>query len=203
MFRELLVRGHREKRLGIAGAHSILSILRDIVEKRIHLIKILLRNGIVFVIMTLRARHGHAKPSHTRGGYSVHDVKVQVFLLDESTLVTRHHIAVKTRGDFLVHGGLRQHVPRDLFDGKLVKGHPRIERLDNPFAPKPHVPQGIVVIAAGVPITRQIEPWHREPLSKMRRSQQFIHGCGKRRIPVLGRGRHECIHLRHGRWQAR
>ena len=201
LLRELLRAGHLQKRLRIPVAHAVLAVLRHVVEERIHLVKILLRSRIVFVVVTLRASNRQPHPSHARRRHAVHHIEIQILRLDQPALVARHHIAMKARRHLLLDRRIWQHVARDLLDGELVERHPRIERLDHPLPPQPHVPQRIIMIPARVAVARQVQPRNRQPLAKMRRRQQLVH---RRRVGSLAvRRSQQRIHLRHRRRQPR
>ena len=63
---------------------------------------------------------------------------------------------MKATSDLLLDGCIGDEISRELLGRKLVEGHVRIERLDNPFSPQPHIPKRVVVVTTRVPITCEI-----------------------------------------------
>ena len=66
----------------------------------------------------------------------------------------------------------RQKIARELFHGKLIKGHVAIECIDHPVSPSPHFSLRIDMIAMSISKSGGIQPINSHPLSVMGRSQQ-------------------------------
>ena len=148
--------------------------------------------------MALRAGHGHAEPGDASRGHAIDDVEIEILGLDDAAFVAGHDVAVKAARDLLLDGGLGQKIAGDLLDGELAERHVRVEGVHDPFAPEPHVAQRVVVIAAGVAVTGEVEPRHGEALAEMRALEQPVHDF----LESGGRAVfHKVIHLRDGRRQ--
>ena len=196
----LIRRRHRDDGCGIFFAHAVFPLLGHVVEKRIHRVKIALRDGIVFVVVALRAADCEAEPRHARRGDAIHHVEVQVFRLDDSALVARHHVTMKARRDFLLDERIRNQIARELLGREITERLVVVESLHHPVAPHPHIAQRIVVIAARICVTREVEPRHRHAFAEMRRREQAIH----RFFVGVGRiVREKGVHLRWCRRKAR
>ena len=50
----------------------------------------------------------------------------------------------------------------------------RVERVDDPVAPRPHVALGVGLVAVGVGVAGRVEPVERHPLAVARRGEQAI-----------------------------
>ena len=108
--------------------------------------------------MALGARHGQAKPG---GGGRVHTVKenhIALFLRDGPAFAVEQVIAVKRGGDELILGGIGEEVAGELFGGKLIKGHVRIEGFDHPVAPDVLMRVTVLLETIAVGKPRGIQP---------------------------------------------
>ena len=178
--------GDLEEWLGVAVADPVLAVFGDVVEEGVDLVEVLLGDGVVFVVVALGAGDGHTEPCDAGGGDAVDDVEVEVFLFDETALVAGHDIAVESGGDFLVDGAVGDEVTGELFGGELIEGHAGVEGLDDPFAPEPHVAEGVVVIAAGVAVACEVEPWDGHAFAEVGGSEETVDGCGEGGGAVFG-----------------
>ena len=200
-FLRLLGRGHAQKRFGITIAHAVLAAFGHVVKEGVDAVIVPLRERIVFVIVALRATDRQPEPGDASRVDAIDHVKIEILRIDQAAFVAGHDIAVKAGRDLLVDGRAWQKIARDLFDRELVERQVRVERLDDPLAPEPHVAQRIVMIAARVAVARKIEPGNSQPLAKVRRREQTIHGALNCGLRIADCGLNKCIHLRDRRWQ--
>ena len=107
---------------------------------------------VVFVVVALSAGYRHAQPSHAGGCDTVNNVEVSILGIDEPSFIAGHYIAMETASNLLLNRGVRNEIASKLCDGELVERHVRIESMDHPLTPKPHVAKRIIVIAAGIAI---------------------------------------------------
>ena len=145
------------------------------VEEGQKLIILLLGEGIVFVIVALRATQCGAEPNRGRGIGTVDErFPIGLFLIDAAFLV-EHRIPVETSGYLLIHAGVRQKVARDLFDREPIVRHVAIERLNDPVPIFPDGAAAVRFIAIRVGVTRQVEPRPRPSLSIVRRCEETVY----------------------------
>jgi len=128
------------------------------VEIRVELEVLSLRDRIKLVIVTASAADGHPHPDGGGGLGTIKDILHPVFLGDPATLAVERMIAVKPTGHQLVEARVLQQVTSQLVDGELVKGHVVIECLDHPVPPERHRPCAISLVAVGITVTGCIEP---------------------------------------------
>ena len=198
----LLRARHGEEGLRIPVTHAVLAALRHVVEEGVELVEIALRHGIVFVVVALRARERQAEPGRAGRGHAIDHIEVQVFLIDQPALVARHHVAVKAGRDLLIDRRSRQEIARELLDAEVAERLVRVERPDDPLAPKPHVAQRVIVVTRRVAVTREVEPRQREPLAEMRRGEQTVGGIADCGLWIADCFRDEGVHFRGSRRQA-
>ena len=108
--------------------------------------------------MALCTAKSEAEPGSGGGVNAVdHRVKSKFQRVDASLLV-HHSVTVKTGGHVLVLGGVGQHVTGNLLNGKLVKRHVGVERVDTPVSPRPDGAWPILFIAVRIRVTREVKP---------------------------------------------
>src|SRR5882757_1672456 len=83
-------------------------------------------------------------------------------------LLIDHRVTMETGGDDLVGRCVGQHVAGELFQGKLIKWHIGIERVDYPVAPRPDGTRSVLLIAVGVSVTGEVQPTPCPALAVMR-----------------------------------
>ena len=171
----LLRRGHGHAGLGVERAGAVLALLRDVVEEGVETVKIARGDGVVFVVVALRAGDAHAEPRRAQRAHAVHEVDVEILGVNDAAFVGGHHIAHEAAGNLLVHRGIGEEVARELLDGEAVEGLVVVEGAHDPVAPEPGLAQGIVVIAGGVRVAGEIEPGDRKPLAVVRGGEQAVH----------------------------
>ena len=191
--------GDFELGFGVALARLHAAIAR-VIEVGVELIVLLLADGIVFVIVALRALHAQREPR--RGGrlHAVHDVVHAKFLGNHAALVGRGVIAIEAGGDALFEARVRNEVAGDLIHRELIEGQIAVERADHPIAPTPHVARTVRVIHARIAVAREIHPRERHAFAEMRRGQRPI---DKLLEGVRARIAHKRIDLRERRQRAR
>ena len=195
----LLRRRHGQEGRRVRRARAVEALLRHLMEERVELVKLLRRDGIVFVVVALGATHRGAEPHGGRGAHAVHDVFGEILVGVRAALVVGHHVAVETARDLLRPRRVRQQIAGELLDGELVERQVPIERRDDPLAPRPHLAQAVVVIAARIRVTRLVEPRHRHALAVSGPREQAIHQL---LVSVRALVREEGVHVRDARWQA-
>ena len=142
------------------------------VEEGIHLVIILLRDGIEFVIVARSALPGEAQPVLHRRRRALGCVAKELLGINRSALARGHVAAVVSARDFLYVGAVENEIARELLDGELVKRLITIERADHPVAVKPHLPLIVQMLTVCVAIAREVEPPMRHVFAKSRRRQQ-------------------------------
>ena len=108
--------------------------------------------------VTLCATHCQAQP---RGGCGIHPidhcVKPEFQGINPSLLID-HRVAMKTGGHALSLRSICDHITGNLLDGKLIKRHIGIYRINHPVTPRPDGPRAIFLITIGISVTCQIQP---------------------------------------------
>ena len=145
-----------------------------VIEECEELIKLLLRDGIVFVIVATAASHRQTKPYRRCCFNPVDDGFHAPFLGNNAPFSVDPMIAIEAGRDLLIHRRIRQQIPRQLIDRKLIERLIPIERRDDPIAPSPHETLEIRLIPIAIRISRAIQPLHRHPFPIARRRQQSI-----------------------------
>jgi len=138
---------------------AIQALFGHAVEVGVELIELALCEGVVLVVVALGASQRRAEKHGSRGGHAVDDVLGQILFGVGAPLEVDHDVAMKTAGDFLIERGPGQQVAGDLLDSELVEGQVAVQRADDPFAVAPHVAMVVDVVAVGVGIAGQIEPF--------------------------------------------
>ena len=200
-FRGLVGGGQVELRFGersciaFAGG-SRLHIVR-VIEERHHLVELLLREGVEFVVVALGAANGGAEEGGADGCRAVNlDVPVVLFGVHTAFRI-KHRVSEEAGGDLLLLGGVRQHVTRNLLEGELVERHVAIQCLDDPVAIRPHGAARVFFVAVGVCVPRQIQPHTSPAFAVVVGGEQAIHHSLVRIGAHIFR---ESVHL-SGRWR--
>ena len=145
--------GHRDQRrlitaVGVGG----------VVEHRVDLEELLLRDRIVFMRMTLGAGDRRAHPGAQGGVDPVDNRHRTKLLVDRATLAVGQRVAVEGGGDPVVERRLGKQIAGELFDGELIKRHVGIEGADHPVAVGPDRAGRVVGVAGAVGIAGEVEP---------------------------------------------
>lgn len=130
----------------------------EVVEEGIHLVEVLLGDGIVFVVVADGAAEGEAHEGGADGGDAVDDVFEVRFLRKGGATINDEVESVEAGGDELFPGGVLVEVAGDLELGKLVVGEVLIEGLDDPVAVGRVVAEVVVVVAVCVGDADEVEP---------------------------------------------
>ena len=194
--RLLRLRRCRNHWLRIAVLHRP-ALLRNIIEVREDLVKLLLRERIVFMVVTPRAAQRRAQKHRRRSLDAVHHILHRVLLGNNPVFSIRSMVAIEPRRHFLFERRVRQHVSRNLIASESIEWQVAIERIDHPIPPSPHHPLAVVLITVGVRIPRGIQPAKRHPLPITGRAEQTIHNLlisvcrpiRQKRIDLRGRRR--------------
>ena len=172
--------------------------IRGVIQERHRLIVFLRREGIVFVVVALRARHRRAHPRPEGRVHAIDQRLVAELLVVGAALAVRHRVAVKTRRHSLILRRIGQEIAGDLLDGELIERQVAVEGGDHPVAIRPHRPAVVFFKPLRVCIPREIEPRTRPALAIRRRRQQAIDDLFKSIRRDIGE---EGIHLRERRRQ--
>ena len=148
--------------------------LRHVVEQRVKLVKLLLRNRVVFVVVTSRTAEGQAE-EHRRGGlHAIHHRLDPVLLVDDAALALNGVVAVEAGGHLLIDCRVRQQIAGDLLHGEPVERHVVVERANHPVTPRPHHAATVKAVPVRVGVPRGVEPVERHPFAIARRRQQPV-----------------------------
>ena len=174
--------GHADERLGVAaiGVEHAGFLVR--VEVGVELVKLALRDRVVFVIVAAGAAEREAEPRLAGGVHAVDDRLREPLRLDASALAIQPRVAVKTGRDFLRQRGVGQQIAGELLDGKLVERLIAVVGADDPVAPRPHEARAVALEAVAVRVAREVEPLLRHFLAVARRREQPVHH------PIVGLG---------------
>ena len=157
-----LERGCGEQRVAVHRG------VRVAVEERIHRVKVLHRERVVFVVVADRTTGGQAHPHGRRGLRAVHGVAVNPLLVDAAALAGGDVAPVETRGDELVLRRVREQVACELLNGELVERQVAVERAHDPVAVRPHGTLVVQVHAMRVAVARGVEPMPAHVLAVVR-----------------------------------
>ena len=139
------------------GGTGVISVLA-VVEKPQQAVVVLVRDGIEFVCVTLRATDGEPEP-HGAGGVDAVHRRLDAKLLRVGTaLLVDQRVAVEGAGDELRLLRVGQEVAGDLLGGEPVERQVVVERLDHPIAVRPHLPFAVDRITVRVRVARTVEP---------------------------------------------
>ena len=81
---------------------------------------------------------------------------------------------MESGSDLLVEPGLGQEIAGQLFESELIERLVAVKGLDHLIAPEMHLAKPIEVIAAGIGVTRLIQPRQGQPFRAMRRRQRIV-----------------------------
>ena len=130
----------------------------EIIEEGIHLVEVLLGDGVVFVVVADGASHGEAHEGGANRGYAVNDVFEVALLGKGGPAVDDEVKAVEAGGDELFLCGFFVEVAGDLEFGELIVGEVFVEGLNDPVAVRGVIAEVVVVVAVGVGDADEIEP---------------------------------------------
>ena len=122
------------------------------------MIKLLLRDWIEFVIVTLRASGGEPHPHRHRRVGTIHRISKNKLLIDRAPLTRGDVAAIESRSDLLIHGRVWQQVTRQLPDCEVVIRQVVIERLHHPIAIRPHAAFVVEMQPVRIRVARRIQP---------------------------------------------
>ncbi len=204
----LLLLGSRHVEEGLHGAVGVGQLrvqprLLDRIEEGVEAVELLLGDRIELVVVAARAAHRQAEEDGRGRRGAVDRVLDEILLGDRAALVARHVVAVETARDLLALGRVREEVSRDLLGEEAVEGHAVAEGCEHPVPPQPHLASRVHVDAAGVGVTRGVEPRRRHALGVARAVGLFreqlvdpVRPCALRVGPFL---REESIDLLRSR----
>ena len=124
--------------------------------------------------VALGTTEGHTHPDLHRRVDPVDHRRHAEFLIVGAALGVGHGVAMKTRGNPLRLGRVREHVPGELLDGELVKRQVVIDRPDHPVPPGPDRALGILCVAGRISVAGQVQPDTRPALPVGLRGEQAV-----------------------------
>ena len=114
--------------------------------------------GVVGMAVALYTSEGGAQQGFPGGVDPVQDGSDAKFLIIGASFVIGHGIAMKSRGDVLIFGWMREEIAGDLFGDELIVRLVRVKCPDEPVAVAPDVARVITFIAFGIGITSEVQP---------------------------------------------
>ena len=160
----------------LARQRRVNAPLCKVVEKGEQLVELLLRDGVVLVVVALRAADGKAQPDRAEGAGPVHCFLEGILGAVHAALSIAQRVAVEPGGDALLDRRAGQQVPGELLDREAVKSHACIERVDDPAPVAPGMRPDIVLgIAVQVGVAHLIQPVEGLLLAEVLRRQQALH----------------------------
>jgi hypothetical protein len=154
----LLILGSQPQvRAHLAGKRSVQVPVFSAVEEGKELVMVLLGDGIVLVIVALRAADGEPQPHGSDGIGLIQHLFKPGLLAVHSSLAVLQGVAMKPCSHFLVSGSAGKQVTRNLLDGELVERHIAVEGLNHPMPPPPRPgPEEVFFVAVAVGVASQI-----------------------------------------------
>ena len=166
--------------------------LRHVVEQRVKLVKLPLRNRVVFVVVTPRAAKRQPEENRGRRLDAIHHGLDTILLIDDASLALDRMVAIEAGRHALGDRRVRQQVAGELLEGKPVERHIVVERANHPVAPWPHHAAAVQAVSVRVGVSRRIEPVERHPLAVSRRCQQSVDNLLERARRGVGK---KCVDL--------
>ena len=130
--------------------------------------------GIVFVIVALRAAHGGSHPDGRDIADAVGLINGAVFFFLKPAFVSGLKQAIIAGGDALVFGGVWKEIAGELFSGELVEGLVLVEGIDDVIAIGRDPLILITVVSHGVGVADEIEPINGHAFTEMWRGEEEI-----------------------------
>ena len=176
-----------------AGATGFRHLVEDVIES----VVVGLFERIELVVVAAVTSEREAEPDGRGGLDAIEDIFDASLFGDAAALAVEHIIAVKTAGDFLVARGAGQKIAGELFDGELIEGHVRVQRIHHPIAPRPHRTLGVALEAVSIGVAREIEPVPSPAFAVAGRGEEALdklfigvgRAVGDKRSDFYGRGR--------------
>ena len=154
---------------------------------------VLLREGIVLVVVALRAGERAAQPDGRRRVRAIDEDLVARLLGIDAALLVGHRVAMEPGGDLLLDRRVRQHVAGNLLDRELIERQVAVEGADHPVAVLPDIAAVVLLVAVGVGVAGEVEPRPRPALAVVRRREQPIDRPSRRRRDSCRRRRHRLL----------
>lgn len=151
--------GLLESAVEVGGASAAgFGLAVEVVEEGIHLVEVLLGDGVVFVVVADGAAEGEAHEGGADGGDAVDDVFEVGFFREGGADVDDEVEAVEAGSDELFFGGFFVEVAGDLEFREFVVGKVFVKGFDDPVAVGGVVAEVVVVVAVGVGDADEVEP---------------------------------------------
>ena len=150
------------------------AIFVDAVEEGGEAVVLGVRHRVELVTVALATAEGQPQPDRPHRIDPVDHVIDAGLLGIAASLAIRHVIAMEGGGQSLVGGGVGQQIASELLTRERGVIDPRVEALHHPVAPGPVVAGGIGLKTVGVGVPGGVEPPHRHPFAKSRRSEQAL-----------------------------
>ena len=148
---------HRYERRTVAVVRAKAGLV-NAVEESEQSVKILLRDRVIFVVVTARAIQREAEKHRAHRFHAVGDVFDNPLVRDRAALGVDAMVAIEAGGDLREKIPIWQQVAGHLLGDKTVERHVVVERPDDPVAPNPHVAQAVVLVAVGVGVAGGLQP---------------------------------------------
>ena len=172
----IVFRPRRHPRANLAGKRRRNVHLLFGIEEGCELVELLLGDGVVLMVVALRAPHREPQPDGSQRSGAVQHLFVAKLLGVGAAFAIRQGIAVEAGGHqhFLV--AARQQIAGNLLDGELVERQIAIERFDHPLpvAPRPGT-RAVLLVAVAIGVTRQVQPVAAPLFAIVRRIEQPVH----------------------------
>ena len=130
----------------------------DLAKHRRHAEVVGLRQGIVFVVVALRAFHGQAEEGSTVGVDAVRDIFHAEFFRDRAALLRLAVESIEQRRELLFLRGVGQQIAGNLPCGELIEGQVFVKGIDHPVAIGPDKTIVVRLVAVGISKACDIEP---------------------------------------------
>ena len=138
------------------------------------LVILLMGKGVIFVAVTLGTTISRSHPDLHRGVHPIHDGGMPVLFRVRTPFCIVRRIPMETTGNPLRISRLGKQVSGEHFDRELIVGLIGIQGFDQPVAPSPNRPRGIVNIPLRITIASQIQPDRSPAFAVSRGSEQAI-----------------------------
>ena len=169
----LSIRNHQYRRgIGYIAVHHVLGRVSEECRQGIELA---LGDGIELVVVASGASDGESEENHAGGIGSILGIDGFVFFRNDPAFVGGDVTPMKAGGHQPIQVRVRQQVPGDLLDRKLVEGLVPVEGPDHPIAIGPHLSIVVDVDTVGVSIARRVQPVAGPMFSPVPRLQQVVH----------------------------
>src|SRR5205085_2795816 len=136
----------------------VLVSISRVIEESVKLIVLFGRDGIVLMVVTLRAPKRRSHPDRHGGIHTIDDRFMTKLFVIGSPFGISHRISMKAGRDFLFARSIGQQIARNLPNGKPVERNIPVQRGDDPIPIWPDRPATILFVALRISVPRQVQP---------------------------------------------